>query len=198
MPRTTGVAVLAAILLAASCAQPPVPQEYFHRLTAAPTERQGASPRLEGTLEIERFAAEGLIHDRALVYVDARHPHTLRQYRYHFWTDSPTRMLQHTTADYLRDVNLARRVVTPELRASPSYTLTGKVKRLEHVVGNSARVVVELEFGLRRESDGELVWMQGYEVEKEIDQDGVLAAVRSMNEAVEQILANLVRDVEVR
>jgi len=173
----------------------PVPSDRFHRLDIGGPATVYQTPQLAGVVEVDRFHAAGVLQDRAIVFVEHDNPNVMHQYNYHLWADSPTRMLQMATVDYLREAQLADQVVTTGLRIEPTYTLIGGIKKLEHVVGNSSSVVVELEFGLRERRDGSLVWVKSYTADMTVKDDSVATATRAISEAVEEILSNLSADL---
>ena len=172
-----------------------MPTDRFHRLTVDPPTTVFETPRIAGTLEVERFDAAGVLQGRPIIFVEHDSPHVLHQYHYHLWIDPPTRLLQNVTVDYLRDARLADQVVVAGLRIEPTYTLVGEIRQLEHVVGNSARVSVELEFGLREDQDGSLVWVRSYTATRDVPDDTVGSATRAMGEAVGEILTRLSADL---
>ena len=173
----------------------PVPSDRFYRLDVGGPATVYQTPQLAGIVEVDRFRAAGVLQDRAIVFVEYGNPNVMHQYNYHLWADSPTRMLQIATVDYLREAHLADQVVTTALRVQPTYTLIGDIKKLEHVVGNSSSVVVELEFGLRENRDGSLVWVKSYTTTMTVKDDKVATATRAISEAVEEILTNLSADL---
>ena len=173
----------------------PVPTDRFHRLIVGPPATVHETPQLAGIVEVDRFHAAGVLQDRAIVFVENDNPNVLHQYHYQLWADSPTRMLQMATVDYLREARLADQVVTTGLRIVPTYTLTGDIKKLEHIVGNSSSVVVELEFWLREHRDGSLVWVKTYTASMTVKDDRVGTATRAMSEAVAEILTSLSADL---
>ena len=148
--RWWSVAILYSVL--AGCAEQgaPVPSDRFHRLIVGAPTTVYDSPRLAGTMEVDRFRANSILQDRPIIFVERDNPNVMRQYDYQLWADPPTRMLQMVTVDYLRQTRLADRVVATGLRIVPTYTLIGDIKKLEQVLGNSSSILVELEFGLRR------------------------------------------------
>lgn len=176
----------------------PVPSDRFHRLDVGAPQTVFPSPRLSGTLEVERFRADGVLQSRAIVFVEHDSPNVLHQYHYHLWADAPTRMLQNVTMEYLRDARLADQVVITGSRAEPSYTLIGDIKKLEHVVGNSSSVVVELEFGLREHKKGSVVWVKNYAAGRTVKDDSVGAATVAISESVAEILSTLSADLARR
>jgi ABC-type uncharacterized transport system auxiliary subunit len=184
----------------AGCGQEgvPVPTDRFHRLMIDSPATVYPAPKLSGVLEVERFSANGVLQGRSIVFVEHDSPNVMHQYQYQLWSDPPTRMLQDATVDYLRDSQLADQVVPTGLRITPTYTLVGDIRQLEHVVGNSASVIVELEFGLRQNRDDSLVWVKSYTATRAVKDDTVGAATRAMGEAVGEILTELSADLARR
>ncbi len=175
-----------------------VPSDRYHRLIIGAPTTVYETPRLAGTVEVDRFRAAGILQDRAIIFVEYDNPNVMHQYYYQLWADPPTRMLQEATVDYLRDAQLADLVVTTGLRIDPTYTLIGNIKKLEHVVGNSSSVVVELEFGLREHGNGGLIWIKSYSASRTVTDDTVAGATRAISEAVEEILTSLSADLARR
>jgi ABC-type uncharacterized transport system auxiliary subunit len=176
----------------------PVPSDRFHRLIVGAPETVFPSPKLSGTLEVERFRADGVLQNRAIVFIEHDSPNVMHQYNYHLWADAPTRMLQSVTVEYLRDARLADQVVISGSRIDPSYTLIGDIKKLEHMVGDSSSVVVEIEFGLREHKDGSVVWLKNYTASKTVKDNNVGTASVAISESVEQILHDLSADLARR
>lgn len=183
------------LILLAGCAAPGmVPQDSYYRMSD-PEFVEPAGAMLDGTVVVPRFLADGLASERQVVYVEANSPMVLRQYNYHFWSESPTRMVQEKTVEYLRRARVASTVVTPEFRAAADYQLTGKIRRLEQVRGPSPRVVVSLELGLYGVRDNRLLHLDIYEQELGIDDDDVARATSAMSAAVLMILSRLTKDL---
>ncbi len=179
----------------AACAQPPLPQDHFYRLSVGAPDTPLAEPRFKGTLEVGRFVADGLTSGRAVVYSKADRPHELLEYHYHFWTEAPPTMLRDQLVDYLRAAKVTTMVVTPDMRVEPDYVLTGRIKRLEKINGSPPRAVVELELSLRRTANDELLFLGTYGVEARAGADTVAAAVAAFNDALTEIYAKFTADI---
>jgi ABC-type uncharacterized transport system auxiliary subunit len=183
------------VALLSGCATPGVvPQDSYYRM-GDPESVVAASSTLDGTLVVPRFLADGLLGERNLVYVQENSPQVLRQYNYHFWSESPTRMIQERTVEYLRRARVATTVVTPEFRAPADYQLTGKIRRLEQIRGPTPRVVVSLEFGLYRVRDNRLLHLHTYVQEQDLDGNDVGHAASAVSAALLQILFRLSEDL---
>lgn len=192
------LSILLVIAALSGCGgQPMVPQDTFYRLTAVGQVPSGSS-RLDGVLVVPRFLADGVFSERPVVYATASSPETLQQYNYHFWAESPSRMLQELTVDQLRQAGAAPMVATPEFRAAATYELIGKIKRLEQRRGRSPGAVVSLEFGLYRIADRHLLFLKSYDQTIPANGEGVGEATAAMSRGVSQILALLAADIAAR
>lgn len=187
------MAVVAIGLVA--CAQPPVPQDHFYRLQVAAPSDSMPQPKLDGTLEVARLMADGLIAGRPIVFSEAANPLRVSEYHYHFWTQPPTVMLHDELVAYLRAANVARSITTPELRLEPDYVLTGKIRRLEQVRGRPSKAAVVIEFALRDRRDDRLMMVETYSEENETDGASVPAAVAALNDALASIYRRFVADL---
>lgn len=171
----------------AGCAQAPVPADRFYRLLP-PVARALERPALPGTLVVKRFSADGLLAQRAVVYADSAAPGVLYQYRYHFWADAPTALLQDLTVQALREARVAHEVVRPDLGVDARYILSGRVRRLEHLLGDAPAVVVSLELAITAADQGAPIVLGDHQLSLPLAEPGVDAAVQAISEAVGRIL----------
>ncbi len=175
---------------------PPVPEDHYYRISLGDPPARGDQPLLAGVVSVEPFDADGLLRDRALVYSVDELANELKQQHYHFWTDTPPRLLQEATASYLRRAGIADAVVTPELRVPADLEVQGHVLRLERLLGGGApRVAVALRLALVH-ADGRLVTMNDYADEVTCSDDSVGAAVAAFNQALSGIYARFLADIE--
>ena len=171
------------------------PTDHFYRLMPASPEPARA-PQLAGVVEVERFATEGLLLERPLVYGSGRPPLSLHQYGYRFWSEPPPAMLQRQLVDYLRLANLAETVVTPDLRVDPDYVVEGRLNRLERVHGQDAiSVVLELKLALRDARDEKLLWLETYHREARLAGDGIGEGVVALNRLLGEVYARFLDDL---
>jgi len=191
MRMTRVPAGLLLCLALAGCAQAPVPPDRFYRLLP-PAPPALDRPALPGTLLVKRFSADGVLAQRAMVHADAAAPGVLYQYHYHFWADAPTALLQAVTVQALRAARVAREVVTPELGVDARYELVGRVRRLEHLLGDAPAAAVSLELIITSaEREAPLV-VGDYQLTLPVADASVDTAVDAMSEAVGRILAQFV------
>ena len=195
-PVRRSVRVLSAVVmtvLVAGCSAAPVPTDTFYNLTTGRAGvSAGASP-VNGTLEVPRFRAEGVVNERAIVYRSSATAQ--RQYNYHYWAEPPAVMFQRSFIDALRKAGVFKTVAAPEVRADRDYELIGTLRRLEHVTGGGpTKVVVEFDIGLRRARGGETMLLKTYTAERSAG-GGVPGAVEAISAAVDQLTSEVIGDI---
>lgn len=196
--RRLAQAVVLALGLAGCAVVGEVPQDVFYRLDL-PAPPAAARPVLPGVLEIARFSGDGLTTERALIYVSGAEDGSpaIRQYRYHYWAETPTRLLADALTAFARAANLAETVVGPDLRLRPDYTLTGRIMRLEQVLGPAPKAVVELQLGLKRIAPraDDLLLLRTYREEEPLPGAGAPEAVAGIRAALADIFRRFAADV---
>jgi ABC-type uncharacterized transport system auxiliary subunit len=150
---------------------------------------------LPGVLSVAPLDAEGLLRERPLLYSATGGAHELQQHDYHYWMDPPPRMLQLQLVDYLRASGLAQSVVTPDLRIESDYQVSGRIKRLERLLGGGpVRVVAEIELSMVSSADNRLMVIGSYAAEAVADDDGVESSVLALNRALGQVFERFLTD----
>lgn len=189
--------LIGSVLILAGCTQSPPPKsDTFYRLELPAAEKVAATPPVAGILEISRLDVDGVLSQRQLAYVDERTPVNVQSYRYELWVDAPGSLVQGALVDYLRAANLARTVLTPDTRAIPDFTLRGRIKRFEQVIGGGgARAAVEIEFSLSARDGRLLMPPKRYQASAPAASASPQAAVPAIARAVTKIAADLARDI---
>jgi ABC-type uncharacterized transport system auxiliary subunit len=194
---------------------PPVPRDHYYRVMVAPPTRAAASQTASiagasvlgqpdsgadivafpGVLSVAPLEAEGLLRERPLLYSATGNAHEMQQHDYHYWMDPPTRMLQLQLVDYLRASGLVQSVVTPDLRIKTDYEVSGRIKRLERLLGGGpARVIVELELSLVARANNDLIAIGTYTAEAIAGDDGVESSVLAITLALGQVFERFLAD----
>ena len=182
--------------LTACGSAPPVPEDQYYRLQAIYASEPLTTKPLAGTIEVDRFVADGLTSERAIVYSDIQKPNQVRAYHYDCWIKPPTVMLRDELVSFLRKSKISDAVVTPEMRVNAEYALTGKIKHLEQVKMESGyRTILEVELGLRHPNTGKLLFLHTYRLENDASGSSVGAAVKSLNTALSIIYSEFLTSI---
>lgn len=172
---------------------PPVPRDHYYRLLVSVPAQKNPDARYSGVMRVELFQADGLLRERPLLYSESGASHEVQQHDYHYWTDAPPRMLQEQLVAYLRRSGIANSVVTPDLRVRADYQVSGKIKRLERLLGGGPpRVFVEMELAMVRLSDNSLVLIDSFTEEEPDSGDSVESAIVALNQATSRLFDRFV------
>jgi ABC-type uncharacterized transport system auxiliary subunit len=107
-------------------------------------------------------------------------------------------MLQSELVSYLRAARIADLVVTPGLRVDAAYRLSGRLRRLEQLVGDPTKVLIEIEFAVRDNRHGRIVLLKTYRAESDPVDATLPAAVEAFGKAFTAIAARLTADLASR
>jgi cholesterol transport system auxiliary component len=182
-------------IVLAACSQPPVPKDNYYRLHIGSPKQIYQKPLFSGSVEIQRFSADGLLANRQIAYASSQRPHLLNEYHYHFWSEPPPVMIRDQMVDFLRATKSAERVVTSELRLSAKYIIYGKIKRFEHIRGSKEYTAVELELAARNRKSGDLLYLGTYGVKTPVAGSDVSSAVESINRSVREIFTRFLNNI---
>ncbi|HEY9163784.1 MAG TPA: ABC-type transport auxiliary lipoprotein family protein [Magnetovibrio sp.] len=179
-------------LLGACAAPPPAPDDQFYRLDLVAS--NPGPTVLDGVIEVDRFVASGALANRPLLFSQPG-SNAVSEYHYHFWMEPPPILLQSALVSYLRSDNVATRVVTPEMRTTPNYSIMGRILRMEVVRGANPVGAVTFELTLRRESDDKLLVLGEYRSEMPAGANGMQTDVAAIELAAKEAFANFVADI---
>lgn len=196
------LACTCALSLAGCLGGGPVPQDRFYLLPRVAPEHPLPAPLVAGTLGVDRLRADGLREERAMLYIDPAHPLQVRRYHYHHWAAVPGELIQQNLIDYLRAAGAASRVVRDAPQLSVKARVTGRVLRLERIVGDDGvRVDVTLELYLSPSSAN---WstVQGpgaggdYHASVAAGDRSMHATVEAYGRALDKIYGQFLQDIE--
>ncbi len=194
MPWHAGAMIVVAMMLTACGSAPPAPEDHYYRLIT-PEVGRAAAPTLDSTLIVKRFAADGILDQRAIAFANASAPQALKHYNYHFWSDPPTHLVQDYAVMYLRRAGVAPQVVPIEVGVDGGYELLGRVRRFEHLREGQESVAVTLELGLLRVDDATLLMLKDYSATRATNGTSPAFAVRALNAALNDVMARFTADI---
>lgn len=188
--RSAALALIA-FLLTGCFTSPPAPAEHYYRLVAEP-----AGGRLPLRLRVQRFAADGLLRERALLYSDDSGHRVLKQHSYHYWADAPSRVLTDYLAAQLNGGSGGQVSDSDSDSALPA--LHGSIKRMERLLrDDGVKVALSLELRVRSQASNADVLHRRYDIIEPAASDRIVDSVKAFEAAVQKITAQLAADVAV-
>ena len=190
--------MLVAFLVIGSCASaPPVPADKFYRLPD-PVNISPGPALTDGVIRVERFEADGVHGERAVVFSDDGQGVSLQQHHYHFWADAPPLMLQHQLISYLRAAGAAD-IVVHKPSSEAALIVSGRIKRFERDLSGSAAVArIVLELSIEANDARVPLLIKDYEASVTAASDTLPASVTAFAQGISEIFAAFLIDARVR
>ena len=197
MRRALRSATLLLLVGVVGCALSPAPVDHYYRLEVAPPATRFETPRMAGTLRVNRPRAEALTDSSHLVFRRSDNPAEVQRDPYQLWSDAPSLLLRDALIDTLHASGIAQRIVPPGLRSPVDYTLSTRIMKLERIVdGSSERALLELEFSLEREGDRKMLFHRRYQEAEAVPGGGAARAVEAYDRALARVLEKLLVDLD--
>lgn len=186
---------LAISLVISACgSSSPAPEDHYYRLPALNADT-GQAPLSDNVIFVEQLIAEGIYHERSIIYSDDADAIELNTYHYHHWMDNPSRLIRDHLIDYLRSAQLAKQVVSvPEIPATLS--IFGRIRQFERRVTNSGVVIqVKLLFRVNNASSDTPLLLKDYSRSEKLHDDSISASVTVFANLLGDIYRELVEDI---
>lgn len=188
--------IVTAMFLAACAVSEPVPEDRFYQLDRLSPDTPYATPVISGGLQLDYTQADPLRSGRAVLYSDSEQPLQLRRYHYAFWVDQPPRLVHQALIAYLRELNVADRVVSASQRGQATYRLQTQLLQFEQWRrGKTYGVELVLQASLQSHPEGDTLWTRIYKQSQPANGNDMHASAAAMNLALGRILAALGSDL---
>lgn len=189
--------VLALMLLSACASAPGIPETTWHRLPTASAAQPLSHPS-SVPIVVQRFEADGLHADQALLYALDSSGQRLRAYHYNLWVDPPGYLLQRRLVARLRAANAAERVTDQLPARQPALWISGRIEQFERVPRTDGGYVAQVTLRLRVNArDGRPPLVESDYSATVISGDDTLAAsVQALGKATDEALDALLRDLD--
>ncbi len=176
---------------------PSVPEDHYYRIDIPAPENSSQTPILKGGLLVDRLQTDTLRNGRAIVFRDDEKPLQLQRHHYHFWSESPAKMIQHQLASYLGQTRAADYVFNTDHALPHRYRLTGRVVEFDRVAGKEQTASeIEIQFVLTRRGVKGPLLSETYHVEIIAAGQGMYDFAQATQQALSQVLDSLNHDIQ--
>ena len=174
------------LALTACSSQAPLPTDHYYRL---PELRDvNVDEQRVSSISVITFQAAGLYQERAILYTD--NEIELKQYHYHHWTDSPTRLLQERLAERLRLSNISKLVLNT-FEGNSEQIIKGQIKAFERLQQKeSESVYVKLLLQVNSNSKHAPILHKEYVQTVTLPSNTIADVIKAFAEAVDLIFSD--------
>lgn len=174
-----------------------IPGDHFYRVPVVSLPAQPA-PVLDEIL-VKPVKVSGLLHDRAILYVELDKPLELQRYHYNFWAESPANLVQNALYQGFASAGLATRVTRELGNTRPEMVLSSHLRHFErHINGSEVSAEVELDVTLSSEVNQELNWSKTYRSSQAVNSLNMHDSANAFGIALESVASQLLNDILVK
>ena len=179
-------------VLTACVQQPPLPTDHYYRLPGI--EGISTDKAIIESVSVISFQADGLYRERAILY--SENEIEIKQYHYHHWVDSPSRLLQEHLADMLSSSGISKIVLTT-FEGNSNLIIKGKIKAFEQKKsGNQSSALVSIEFRVDRSNDNQPILFKQYTQVISSEESSITSVIGAFGVAVNNIYTNFYNDLK--
>lgn len=197
LPGSLLVLSLLALLSGCGLGGANVPETHFYRLPAISLPVQ---PQQFSQLVIRPVQANGLYHERAMLYAEQSQPLQLQRYHYHLWAEKPAELVGRALYQGLHSSGIAAQISQGLLQPDQAVYIDTRIEQFERLIlDNGVKVQVALQFTLRGPDNGpangtyDLV--KTYSAEVSLPGLGMHDSAAAFGEALQQIMQQLLADM---
>ena len=191
-----GFMLLVCVLLTVSCGLPggEIPADHYYRLPDAQAEKL-STPVVENLL-FNPVRVEGLYHERSILYVEQSAPLEIKRYHYHYWVETPAKLVQKYIHSYLYQSNISRHILANVSDVRPDIETDMTITQFERIVdqGND-QIVVNLKVSVKNNKDSNKGFTKDYTSKVEVGAGTMYATVEGFGVALNDIMTNFINDL---
>jgi ABC-type uncharacterized transport system auxiliary subunit len=191
-----GLLLLLPLLLTACATGEPIPEDQFYRLVAPAAPTRLAKPAIRGTLKVEPIKTFGIYQERPMLYTRSDDPAGLKQLHYHYWIDTPTRLIRDQLVDFLRGSGIAGTVAGSQIGLKGDIRLRLELKNFERVIHPMGAVSVKVRLdAVITDASNRPLKITRYLREPKAADASIAASVLAFNQALGGIYGQLLQDL---
>jgi len=200
MFKSLSVLCLLGLLTACGLGGANVPQSHFYRL---PSITLPAQPQQFSHLVIRPVQANGLYHERTMLYAEQSQPLQLQRYHYHLWAEKPAELIGKALYQGLHSSGLAAEISRELLQPEQAVYIDTRIEQFERLIlddgmADGVKVQVALQFTVRGTAHSDADWVKTYTAEVSPSGQRMHDSVEAFGRALQQIMQQLVADLLVK
>ncbi len=170
-----------------------IPADHFYRLPV-PQLSAVDSPVMD-RLVFKPVKVSGLLHDRAMLFVEQSRPLELQRHHYHFWAEAPAELIHNALFQALDKSGLAQHISRESSLQAADMTIDMQLLTMERFLTDK-QDSVRLAFSVTFSATGSKPQRKRYELELAVDEPGIYASVSAFSSALQQLALALQQDLQ--
>lgn len=188
--------VLCLCLISAACSftGSKIPGDHYYRLPDAKFEKM-SSPDIESLL-IKPVMVEGLYHERSILYVDHSSPLEMKRYHYHYWVNTPAKIVHQYLFNALDQSGISKHLVKKTSKASAVNNIDITITHFERLMqADQIEVLLSLQVSIENTDSASGANIHHYSAKKSVSSNDMHATVEAFGEAMNDITHLLIEDL---
>ena len=183
-------------LLLQSCASVKTPDRHYYRLSTINNNMVQQSVQNRVKLAVSDFATTGLLNSRNLLFIDSKKPNEVKQFNFHFWDSSLSKILTMHFVSYLKLISDNEKISKYSYSSNSGFSVKATVRVMEIVYSEQgAMPVVSIDFQVLN-SKNKLVFEKSYSSKKSYKDNEIYGLVTSYNALLVEIYNKFIQDVQ--
>jgi len=165
------------------------PEEHFYRLSDV--ENIKPTTTIFKQLQLAPVKTNGIYHERAILYRHANKPLEIHRYHYHFWSQTPAKLVQNYMLQYFQQSKIAENITIKSSLLNKQNIVHIELIRFERIMeAKQAKVEVVLKVSFADFS-------KTYRVKLKANELFMHSTVVAFSRALSDIMAMLLADLKL-
>jgi ABC-type uncharacterized transport system auxiliary subunit len=171
-----------------------IPADHYYRLPEALVEKNDQF-KFDSFL-LNPVRVEGLYHERSILYVEKPSPLEVKRYHYHYWVETPAKLIRKYAYSYLSKSGISRKVslITNSQSADVETDIT--IVNLERIMDQgSAQILISLRLSAKYGEGSQGRFNRLYTETVKVDSNAMHATIEAFGSGLNQIMDKFVADL---
>ncbi|MDH5571519.1 MAG: ABC-type transport auxiliary lipoprotein family protein [Gammaproteobacteria bacterium] len=173
-----------------------IPTDHYYRLPPVAQVEPLSAPLLNGSLAVRALQSQGMLYERAILFIREQKPFEVNPYYYHHWVNTPSTMIQVHMLDYFKNRQLATKLQRYRSDTMSDYVLEGELLHFDRYIKSSAiEVHVTIELNVRNRQTNKEIFQQTYTKKLEAKNSEMAQTISAFGQALNMIYSEFSTDL---
>lgn len=171
-----------------------IPSDHYYRLPEVDTKKQ--TTKIFETILVNAVKVEGLYHERSILYVEQKAPLEVKRYHYHYWVETPAKLIRKYVQNHLLQSGLVDNVLVSASRHVKYLETDITIHRFERNLNQGGvQILVSLQMSANNTQDQAELLNKLYSAKVNAHSDSMHATAEAFGQALNQIMLEFTADL---